>query len=67
MGDILRELRQKRGLTQAQLATEAGLSTRQVNSIESGQRPPYLDEMFPLAEALEVEPWVLTRKLRDTL
>ncbi len=67
MGQVIRELRLKRKLTQLQLAKLAKLSIRQINSIETGKRPPYLDEVFPLAEALEVQAWVLTRRLRDAM
>lgn len=67
MGLVIREMRRKRKLSQTQLARRSGLSTRQINNIESGKRPPYLDEVFLLADALEVQAWVLTRKLSEVL
>jgi transcriptional regulator with XRE-family HTH domain len=67
MGLLIREMRRERRLTQTQLAGKTGLSIRQINNIESGHRPPYVDEVFLLADGLEVQAWVLTRKLNDLL
>lgn len=67
MGLVIREIRRKRRLTQAELARRTGLSARQINNIESGNRPPYVDEVFLLADALEMQAWVLTRKLNEVL
>jgi len=67
MGLVIREMRRERRLTQTQLARKTGLSIRQIDNIESGNRPPYLDEVFMLADGLEVQAWVLTQKLNDVL
>ncbi|AMN45966.1 hypothetical protein ACG33_02325 [Steroidobacter denitrificans] len=67
MGLVIREMRRQRRLTQADLAKRTGLSARQINHIESGNRPPYMDEVFLLADALEVQAWVLTRRLNEVL
>lgn len=40
LGDRLRELRAEKGLTQAGLAKETGLSLHAINSYESGRRRP---------------------------
>jgi transcriptional regulator with XRE-family HTH domain len=50
----LRELREKAGLTQAQLAENSGLPLGSIRNYEQGQREPYWTAVFRLAEALGV-------------
>jgi transcriptional regulator with XRE-family HTH domain len=51
-GEMLRQLREKGGLTQAALAERAGLSLRTVQSWEQGQRSPVSPDFFKLVKAL---------------
>jgi putative transcriptional regulator len=46
----LNELRAERGWTQAQLATEAGVSRQTINSIETGRFEPSLTLALKLAK-----------------
>jgi transcriptional regulator with XRE-family HTH domain len=55
-GDLLRELREKRGLSQAQLALESELDQTFVSLLERGRRQPTLVTLFALCDALRVEP-----------
>jgi transcriptional regulator with XRE-family HTH domain len=48
----LRELREKAGLTQAQLAEAADLPLGSIRNYEQGQREPYWRVVFRLADAL---------------
>ena len=50
----LRELREKSGLTQAQLAEASGLPIGSIRNYEQGQREPYWSVLFKLARALHV-------------
>lgn len=50
----LRELRKRAGLTQAQLASASGVPIGSVRNYEQGQREPYWDVAFRLADALGV-------------
>lgn len=50
----VREHREARGWTQAELAQAAGLSTIGVRQLESGKRNPSLDTIARIADALEV-------------
>jgi transcriptional regulator with XRE-family HTH domain len=52
--DRLRELREQAGLTQAQLAESSGLPLGSIRNYEQGQREPYWQVVFKLAEALGV-------------
>jgi transcriptional regulator with XRE-family HTH domain len=51
----LRELREKAGLTQMQLADASGLPLGSIRNYEQGQREPYWQVVFKLADALGVD------------
>jgi transcriptional regulator with XRE-family HTH domain len=53
VGRNVRQLRQAKGLTQEQLAFEAGLDLTYVGGIERGRRNPSLLVMARLAAALD--------------
>lgn len=52
-GDHLRELRQKRGLTQVDLAERCGFPQARISELERGGRTPNLVTIIRLALALE--------------
>lgn len=56
-GDLLRQLRLVRGLTQEELAERAGLSVRGISDLERGvKRRPRPDTLALLAQALDLDP-----------
>ena len=50
----LREVRDKRGLTQVELGTKAGIPGTSIAHMEAGSRKPSFDSLRRLATALEV-------------
>jgi transcriptional regulator with XRE-family HTH domain len=54
VGDLLREWRQRRRLSQLDLALEAEISTRHLSFVESGRAQPSREMVLHLAERLEV-------------
>jgi transcriptional regulator with XRE-family HTH domain len=54
VGRNVRRLRQQKGLTQEQLAFEAGIDLTYVGGIERGKRNPSLMVMARIADALSV-------------
>lgn len=52
----IRDLRLKRDLTQAQLATMADLPTQSITEIENGARRVNVDDLVAICKALKVRP-----------
>ncbi len=52
----LREWRERRALTQRELAAKAGMTVSTVNRIENGLQEARISSLRKLAEALGVEP-----------
>ncbi len=60
-GEKLRELREKRGLSQQELAELSGVHRNYVSDVERGQRNACLVNILRLATALRVAPRELFR------
>ena len=54
VGDLIREWRQRRRMSQLVLATEAQISTRHLSFVESGRAQPSREMLMHLAEQLDV-------------
>jgi transcriptional regulator with XRE-family HTH domain len=54
VGPLLREWRERRRMSQMELALEAGVSTRHVSFVETGRSRPSAEMVLHLAEQLEV-------------
>lgn len=63
-GELLQELREDRGLSQAQLALECELDQTFISLIEQGKRQPSLISLFALCDALEIEPESVIKRLK---
>jgi len=55
IGDQLRQLRKKRGLTQSELALQTGLSYSFINQVERGKQSVRLDSLSRLAAVFGFE------------
>lgn len=62
-GEYIQQVRKNRGLTQAQLARKAGVSTQYINDIELSKRKPGSHALFELSKALELHLDVMTWRL----
>ena len=51
--EVLRELRELRGISQESLAAKSDLDRTYISLLERGQRQPTLKSIFSLADALE--------------
>ena len=52
--EILKSIREEKGLSQSELATKAGLQPSAISHFESGRRSPSFDNLRRLADALNV-------------
>jgi transcriptional regulator with XRE-family HTH domain len=59
LGRAVRELREQRRLSQAQLATATGVAERRVGALEAGRLDPDYVLLLALAKALGVRPVAL--------
>jgi transcriptional regulator with XRE-family HTH domain len=59
LGERIRELRRRRGLSQEALADAAGLDRTYISSCERGKRNVSLLTLYRIAAALDVEPSAL--------
>lgn len=55
-GQVLRDIRQKRNLSQETLGFESGYHRTYISLLERGQKMPTLQVIFRLAAALDVKP-----------
>jgi len=62
-GELLKELRVKKGLTQEQLATDCDLDRTYISLLERGERQPTLKTLFAIAEVLGVSASEIVREL----
>jgi len=59
LGRLIREARDQRGLTQAELAASVGLTRTSVSNIEKGRQKMLLHTLYDFAGALGIEPKAL--------
>jgi transcriptional regulator with XRE-family HTH domain len=55
-GQVLRAAREKRGISQEQLALDCGIDRTYVSLLERGLRQPTITVLFRLSNALELRP-----------
>jgi transcriptional regulator with XRE-family HTH domain len=55
-GHVLRDCRQKAGISQEELAARADVDRTYVSLLERGRRQPTLDSLFRLAKGLNIAP-----------
>jgi len=59
IGNRIKELRKKKGLSQEQLSERAEITPNYLSRVERGTENPTLDMFMRLVDALEVEMWEL--------
>jgi transcriptional regulator with XRE-family HTH domain len=64
-GQVIREIRLKRGMSQEDLAEKASLHRNYIGGIESGQRNPSLGIILTLSAALGIKPGRLLDRLNQ--
>lgn len=62
---VLRQHREKRGLSQHALANEAGINRNNTSLYETAERMPTIHTLFVLARALNVSPDLLIKEISE--
>lgn len=65
MIENIRRLRRKRYFSQTKLAEEAKISLGMVGDIETGKRVPSLETLGRIADALNVQPYILLKDAEE--
>jgi transcriptional regulator with XRE-family HTH domain len=66
-GQALRQTRQGRGISQEQLGLSSDFDRTYISLVERGIRSPTIRALVKMAEALEVRPSTIVRKMEDLL
>lgn len=66
-GEVIRELRRNRGLSQEQFGFECELHRTYISLLERGKRIPSLTTIIQLAIALKVPPSEIVRRVQSRL
>ncbi len=64
-GRVVQEYREKRGLSQEVVSGLAGIGRTHLSAIERGVRRPTLDTLFKIAEAMDLKPSELLRRVEE--
>ena len=62
-GQIIRDLRKRKGLSQEDLADRSGLHRNAVGLLERGERTPSIETLFALSHGLGIKASTLIAKL----
>lgn len=62
-GNLLRDLRRKKGFTQQELAIDSDLDRTYISKLERGERMPTILTVFKIAGVLGVSPSSIMREL----
>lgn len=66
-GEVVRDLRKEKGVTQEDLAELSGLHTNYISLLERGNRQPTINTIFKLASAFEMKPFKMIQKVEEKL
>ena len=62
---IIKQLREKKGLSQERLATLSGLDISFISMIERGKRTPSLQSIEKIAFALDIQSWEIVKFIEE--
>lgn len=67
VGEVIAEFRKRKGISQEVLSGLANIGRTHLSAIERGQRRPALDTLFLLADALDVNPSDIIKKIEEKI
>ena len=63
VGKVIQDLREQKGLSQEVVSGLADIGRTHLSAIERGQRKPTLETLFKIAEAMNIPPSEIVRKI----
>jgi transcriptional regulator with XRE-family HTH domain len=66
-GQVIRDIRQKAGMSQEALSLSCGRHRTYISLIERGRNSPSITTLWLIAEALEVSPSLVIRRVEKVL
>ena len=66
VGKRIQETRQRKGMTQSELARELGMTAKYISNIECGGKHPTLETFVEIANALQIDANTLLADVLDT-
>jgi len=67
IGEVIKELRIKKGMTQELLSGFAGIARSHLSMIESGTKQPNFETIWKIAQALDMKPSELVGEFEKKL
>ena len=67
IGNILKELRNDKGLTQEQLSGLAALDRTHYSKLERGLRSPTIETLFKISHALDIKPHKIIKIIENKI
>lgn len=67
VGCVIKQFREKKGLSQEVLSGLASIGRTHLSAIERGERKPTLETFFKISDALDVKPSVLILHIENSL
>ncbi len=67
VGKVIQDLREQKGLSQEVVSGLADIGRTHLSAIERGQRKPTLETLFKIAEAMNIPPSEIVKKIEDEL
>ena len=67
VGKVIQACREEKGLSQEIVSGLAGIGRTHLSAIERGQRKPTLETFFKLAEAMNIPPHLLVKRIEDNV
>lgn len=66
VGKRIQETRQRRGMTQSELAQELGMTPKYISNLECGEKKPTLETFVAISNALQIDANTLLVDVLDT-
>ena len=67
VGNVIKEIREKKGLSQEVVSGLAGIGRTHLSAIERGERKPTLETLFKISDALDVKPSYIVTNIENRL